>query len=177
MNLILTLTVVAASVLGSGMALPQAMRLARTGQVDGVSAVWIGVSMAINAWWTAYAVATELWAILPVSTVSLALYFAMATVYLRSVGRSALGGMAVGLLGLGMAPLPAFLIGGWDMAGLAILPLRPVHLDQKCSAHGPRAVSRYARGDAPLHRCHFCKVSVAVPQCAPGIPNAGEPWD
>ena len=120
MNLILTLTVVAASVLGSGMALPQAMRLARTGKVDGVSAVWIGVSMAINAWWTAYAVATELWAILPVSTVSLALYFAMATVYLRSVGRSALGGMAVGLLGLGMAPLPAFLIGGWDMAGLAI---------------------------------------------------------
>ena len=96
MNLILTLTVVAASVLGSGMALPQAMRLARTGKVDGVSAVWIGVSMAINAWWTAYAVATELWAILPVSTVSLALYFAMATVYLRSVGRSALGGMAVG---------------------------------------------------------------------------------
>jgi uncharacterized protein with PQ loop repeat len=120
MNLILTLTVVAASVLGSGMALPQAMRLARTGKVDGVSAVWIGVSMAINVWWTVYAFATSLWAILPVATVSLAVYVGMATVYLRSVGRPAISGMAVGALGLGMAPLPALLIGGWDLAGLAI---------------------------------------------------------
>ena len=120
MNLVLNLIVIAASVLGSGMALPQAIRLARTGRVDGVSAVWIGVSMAINVWWTAYALAVSLWAILPVSTISLAVYFGMAVVYFRSVGRQAIAGMALGSLVLGMAPLPALLIGGWEMAGLAI---------------------------------------------------------
>jgi uncharacterized protein with PQ loop repeat len=119
-NLILNLIVVAASVVGSGMALPQAIRLARTGRVDGVSAVWIGVSMAVNVWWTVYAFAVGLWAILPVSTISLAVYLGMAVVYLRTVGRSALGGMGFGAFVLGMAPLPALLIGGWEMAGLAI---------------------------------------------------------
>ena len=56
MNLVLNLIVVAASVLGSGMALPQALKLARTQNVEGVSAVWIGVSVAINVWWTIYAI-------------------------------------------------------------------------------------------------------------------------
>jgi uncharacterized protein with PQ loop repeat len=119
-NLVLNLIVIAASVLGSGMAVPQAIKLARTGRVDGVSAVWIGVSMAVNVWWTAYALAVSLWAILPVSTISLAVYVGMAVVYVRTVGRPALAGMALGALGLGMAPLPALLIGGWEVAGLAI---------------------------------------------------------
>jgi uncharacterized protein with PQ loop repeat len=120
MNLVLNLIVVAASVLGSGMALPQALKLARTQNVDGVSAVWIGVSMAINVWWTIYAIHESVWALLPVSTVSLALYLGMGVIYLRSVGASALPGFAVGGLILGMAPLPALLVGGWEAAGLAI---------------------------------------------------------
>ncbi|MFT7327671.1 MAG: hypothetical protein ACI88S_002103, partial [Ilumatobacter sp.] len=37
MNLILNLVVIAASVLGSGMAFPQARRLMKTRSVDGVS--------------------------------------------------------------------------------------------------------------------------------------------
>jgi uncharacterized protein with PQ loop repeat len=120
MNLVLNVIVVAASVLGSGMALPQARRLAKTRNVAGVSATWIGVSMAINIWWTVYAFATSLWAILPVSTVSLLLYLGMAAFYVHSVGPRALRGLAVGALGLGMIPLPVLLVSGWHVAGLAI---------------------------------------------------------
>jgi len=120
MNLVLNLIVVAASVLGSGMALPQALKLARTQKVDGVSAVWIGVSMAINAWWTVYAIHESVWALIPVSTVSLALYAGMGLIYLRSVGKSSLHGFVVGAFVLGMAPLPVLLTSGWEAAGLAI---------------------------------------------------------
>ncbi len=120
MNLVLNLIVVAASVLGSGMALPQALRLAKTRNVEGVSAVWIGVSMAINVWWSLYAVAASVWALLPVATISLAVYVGMAVIYLRSVGRSSLAGFGFGAFVLGMLPLPALLIGGWEIAGLAI---------------------------------------------------------
>lgn len=120
MNLVLNLIVVAASVLGSGMALPQALKLARTQNVDGVSAVWIGVSMAVNVWWTIYAIHESVWVLLPVSTVSLALYLGMGVIYLRSVGRASLPGLAVGALVLGMGPLPALLVAGWAAAGLAI---------------------------------------------------------
>jgi uncharacterized protein with PQ loop repeat len=55
MNLLLTSIVVVATVLGSWMAFPQARRIARTRQVDGVSPTWIGVSLAINGWWLTYA--------------------------------------------------------------------------------------------------------------------------
>jgi hypothetical protein len=54
MNLALDLLVVAATVLGSWMAFPQARRIARTRRVDGVSGTWIGVSLAINGWWLSY---------------------------------------------------------------------------------------------------------------------------
>jgi len=120
MNIVINLIVISASVLGSGMALPQALKLARTQNVDGVSAVWIGVSMAINIWWTIYAVHEAVWALLPVSVVSLTLYLGMAVIYLRSVGKSSIPGFAVGAFVLGMAPLPALLFGGWEAAGLAI---------------------------------------------------------
>ena len=120
MNLVLNLIVVSASVLGSGMALPQAFRLAKTRNVEGVSATWIGVSMAINTWWLAYALAASLWALVPVSLISLAVYVAMAALYLHTVGRVAVPGFALGMFGLGMMPMPALVFGGWAVAGLAI---------------------------------------------------------
>ena len=106
-----------ASVLGAGMALPQARRLLRTGNVDGVSAVWIGVSLTINAWWTAYAIAASVWGLLPVAVTSMVLYGAMGVVYLRAAGGAR--PMAAGAFGLGMAPLPFLLAGGWAAAGVA----------------------------------------------------------
>jgi uncharacterized protein with PQ loop repeat len=120
MSLVLNIVVVVATVLGSWMAFPQARRIARTRRVDGVSATWIGVSLSINGWWLTYALVTGLWALVPVSVVSLLLYGVMAVFFVSSVGRSALPGLALGAFGLGMVPLPFLIMGGWDLAGVAV---------------------------------------------------------
>lgn len=120
MNLVLNSLIVLATVLGSWMAFPQARRLVRTRHVEGVSAVWIGVSIAINGWWLAYGFAAEVWALVPVSAMSLALYSVMAFVYVTSVGRSALPAMGLGFFVLGMIPLPFLVAGGWPLAGIAV---------------------------------------------------------
>lgn len=120
MNLALNLLVVVATVLGSWMAFPQARRIARTRGVEGVSATWIGVSLAINGWWLTYGLVAGVWALVPVSIISLLLYGVMAWFYVASVGRPALPGLALGIFGLGMVPLPFLLIGGWELAGVAV---------------------------------------------------------
>lgn len=120
MDLVLNALVVIATVLGSWMAFPQTRRLLRTRRVDGVSAAWIGVSIAINAWWLAYAFAADVWAVVPVSLLSLVLYGVMAVVFTGSVGRRALVGIAAGFFGLGMIPLPFLVVGGWSLAGVAV---------------------------------------------------------
>jgi uncharacterized protein with PQ loop repeat len=119
-NLALNLLIVVATVLGSWMAFPQARRIARTRRVDGVSSAWIGVSLAINGWWLAYGLVVGVWALIPVSIVSLLLYGVMAWYFVRSVGRPALPGLAVGMFGLGMLPLPFLVVGGWQLAGVAV---------------------------------------------------------
>jgi uncharacterized protein with PQ loop repeat len=120
MQLLLNLLVVVATVLGSWMAFPQARRIARTRRVDGVSATWIGVSLAINSWWLTYGLVAGIWALVPVSVISLLLYGVMAWFFVLSVGRAAVPGLALGVFGLGMVPLPFLLIGGWELAGVAV---------------------------------------------------------
>lgn len=120
MNIVVNLLVVLATALGSWMAFPQARRLVRTRQVEGVSAVWIGVSVAINAWWLTYGIVADVWALIPVSVISLSLYGVMGIVYLGTVGRSAAVPMALGCFGLGMVPLPFLILGGWQLAGVAV---------------------------------------------------------
>jgi uncharacterized protein with PQ loop repeat len=120
MSLVLTSIVVAATVLGSWMAFPQARRIARTRRVDGVSATWIGVSLAINGWWLTYGLAAGVWALVPVSFISLVLYATTAWYYLASAGRRGVPGMALGAFGLGMIPLPFLALGGWELAGVAV---------------------------------------------------------
>jgi len=120
MHLLLNFLVVVATVLGSWMAFPQARRIARTRRVEGVSATWIGVSLAINAWWLTYGLVAGVWALVPVSIISLLLYGVMAWFFVLSVGRAAVPGLALGVFGLGMVPLPFLLIGGWELAGVAV---------------------------------------------------------
>ena len=117
--LIITLVVIA-NVLGSAMAYPQAAKLVRTGNAEGVSPIWAGVSVSMNLWWLAYGLAEELWGLVPVSAVAAVLYAVVIVAYVRAAGRSSIGGVAVGLFVLGMAPLPFLLAGGWTVAGLAI---------------------------------------------------------
>jgi len=120
MHLLLNFLVIVATLLGSWMAFPQARRIARTRRVDGVSATWIGVSLAINAWWLTYGLVAGIWAVVPVSIISLLLYGVMAWFFVLSVGRAAIPGLALGVFGLGMVPLPFLLIGGWELAGVAV---------------------------------------------------------
>lgn len=120
MQFTVTLIAIAATVLGSWMAFPQARRLLRTRQVDGVSPVWIGVSTAINGWWIAYGLAAEVWVLLPVATISFLLYATMAAAYVAAVGRSGWVGIVAGVAGPGMVPLPFLLMGGWTAAGVAL---------------------------------------------------------
>ncbi len=120
MNLMLNALVIFATVLGSGMALPQARRLATTRRADGVSPTWVGVSLALNAWWIAYGLAAPVWALLPVSIISFSLYAFMAYLFVTSIGRSSLRGLTLGVLGLGMVPLPFLIVGGWELAGLVV---------------------------------------------------------
>lgn len=120
MNIVLTLIAVTATVVGSGMALPQARHLARTRRVDGVSPAWVGVSVALNGWWIAYAFGEQVWAVVPVSVVSVVLYGAIGVFLFHTVGRRCVPGLLVGGLLLGMVPLPFLLAGGWTLAGVTV---------------------------------------------------------
>ncbi|MFK8023972.1 MAG: hypothetical protein AB8G26_08425 [Ilumatobacter sp.] len=116
-----TLMIVVANVMGAGMAYPQASKLIRTGNTDGVSGVWAGVSLTMNIWWLAYGLAQGLWVLVPVSAVAAVLYVAIVVAYARRRGvRTSIGGIALGAFVLGMMPLPFLLVGGWSVAGLAI---------------------------------------------------------
>jgi uncharacterized protein with PQ loop repeat len=118
--LVMTTVVLAANVLGAGMAYPQARKLVRTRRADGVSTVWVGISMAMNAWWVVYGLVAEVWALIPVSGVSFLLYATIAYFMLRTVGGSALRGIVLGLFGLGVLPVVFLLAGGWELAGTVI---------------------------------------------------------
>ena len=119
-SFVLPVLLIVANVMGAGMIVPQMMRLHRQRVVDGVSGVWVGVGIAMNMWWVAYAVEGSLWGILPVSAVGICLYSVMAWQYVEIVAGPSLPALAVGLLGLGMIPLPFLVLDGWRGAGLAI---------------------------------------------------------
>lgn len=120
MTVLIVTLVVIANILGSAMAYPQAARMVRTGNADGVSPVWAGVSVAMNIWWLVYGLATGLWGLVPTSAVATALYVVIAVSLVRSVGRQAAPGLVVGGLLLGMTPLPVLLVAGWRAAGVTI---------------------------------------------------------
>lgn len=120
MNLVLNGIVLCATVLGSGMAYPQARKLFRTGRVEGVSAVWAGVSAALNTWWLVYGLSEAVWAVVPVSVLSLALYMTIAVLIVHHSGRRSLAGIVGGAAALGAVPLPFLVVGGWQLAGTVV---------------------------------------------------------
>ena len=117
---LITAMLVVANVMGAGMAYPQAARIVRHRITSGVSGVWAGVSLSMNLWWLAYGLSEQLWGLVPVSAVAAVLYGVIIVAYVRAAGRAVVPRVLVGLLVLGMAPLPFLLAGGWIVAGLAI---------------------------------------------------------
>lgn len=118
--LLVSTTVVIANVTGAGMIVPQVLRLHRGRAADGVSALWIGIGVALNLFWCGYALDRDLWAVVPVSAVSLALYAAMAVLYAGIVGPRAIRELASGFAAGAAAPLAAVVVGGWTLAGIAL---------------------------------------------------------
>jgi len=117
--MLLTALLIFANVLGATMALPQALRLVRTGRCDGVSGGWAGLSLAMNLWWLSYGLALGLWSLVPVSAVAAALYVVIAVTWIRLRGRAALRQVALGFA-VGLFPVPFLMVGGWSVAGLAV---------------------------------------------------------
>lgn len=120
MTIFIITLVVIANVLGSAMAYPQAAKMIKTGNADGVSAVWAGVSVSMNLWWLVYGIANGLWGLVPTSLVATVLYTIIVVAFVRSIGRDAFGGLALGALVFGLAPLPVLLVVGWQAAGITI---------------------------------------------------------
>ena len=117
--LLITTTAVLANAFGAFMALPQVWKLVRTRRLDGLSPVWAGVSVGMNAWWLAYGLAADLWALVPVSVMSIVLYGSIAGIFGRAGGRAATG-VGRGLVLVALAPVPFLVAGGWTLAGIAI---------------------------------------------------------
>lgn len=120
MTIFIITLVVIGNILGSAMAYPQAARLLRTGNPEGVSAIWAGVSFSMNLWWLVYGLANGLWGLVPTSAIAASLYAVIVVAFVRSVGRPAFGGLALGSLVFGLVPLPVLLVAGWQSAGVTI---------------------------------------------------------
>lgn len=105
---------------GAGMLLPQVFRLRRRGTLDGVSAKWVGVGLAMNSWWLAYALATGLRDLIPLAAISILLYADLARSIVRLSGRGSTIKMAKGGLLLAWVPAVFMPAAGWAGAGLAI---------------------------------------------------------
>jgi uncharacterized protein with PQ loop repeat len=120
MNLISTVTVIVATLLGSSMALPQARRLYSTRRVEGLSAAWIGVSVALNAWWLDYGFAQDVWVLIPVSAVSVLLYLLIAVMFVHTSGWTSLRPMIAAGVALGLLPIGFLAFGGWVVTGVVV---------------------------------------------------------
>lgn len=118
----LTVALVIANVAGVAMLFPQAIRLHRTGRVEGVSPHWIGFGLMMNAGWLVYGFAMDLPGLIPVSAAALVVYMwilgrvmelsrpvavtalvtavglALATVVIAVVAGSVVAGVVLGLL-------------------------------------------------------------------------------
>lgn len=110
---------VVANVTGTAMLLPQAWRLWRHRRLAGVSPSWLGVGLAMNLWWTAYALALQLWGLVPISVASLGLYGFSAMLVL-GIDRRTIGAMLAGAATIGTPPAIALAADGWTTAGVVI---------------------------------------------------------
>lgn len=139
----MTLVVIAASVLGGAMAVPQALKLRRDRRTDGISPAWAGISAAVNAWWGIYGIGVGDWSIVPVSVVSVMAYLVIAVALVRfraNPWAGVLRPMLLTTVAVAAVPLAAVLVDGWATAGIVLGALYGVQLS-------PAVVSVYRASD------------------------------
>lgn len=120
---VLTLIVIAANVLGSVMALPQAIAIVRTRNTLGISPTWVAISTTINVWWAAYGFGIADKAIIPVAVVSFGAYAVIAVALVRlspATLRASARAIAAATAAVAVIPLLALLAGGWSAAGITL---------------------------------------------------------
>ena len=119
-NVVLSALLIAATALGIAMVVPQIVHIHRTRSTDGVSIMWIGVGVALNSWWTVYAIGAGVWGLTPVSVSGMALYVTMLVQFSQLHGLRSLGGFLGGAITFALLPLPALLLGGIEAAGIVV---------------------------------------------------------
>ena len=119
-ELLLSSVVVVANVLGVAMIWPQVARLHRDRTTSGVSPTWVGVGIALNWWWLAYAAAQQLVGLVPVSVGGTVLYLTMAVQLHRLTGGATTSRLVMSTIGVSSVPLAGLVAGGWAGAGLAV---------------------------------------------------------
>lgn len=120
MGPLMTPLLIMANVFGVGMIVPQAVRIHRTRIADGVSATWIGISLALNLGWFLYGVHGRLWGLIPVSAGALLLYGIVAAKLISITGSLGLRRVTTGVLGASVAPASALMAAGWIGLGLTL---------------------------------------------------------
>ncbi|MGH8874809.1 MAG: hypothetical protein ACRDVM_06100 [Acidimicrobiia bacterium] len=113
-----TVAVVVATALTVAMLLPQLVKLARTGQAEGVSATWAAFGAVTNLAWTAYVASQGLWAAAPSTALVSVLYLVVLFLIVRT-GRGAGRVTAPAAAAWVMAMAAVLASGGW--AGLGLL--------------------------------------------------------
>jgi len=119
---LIVLSVVAASVLGVAMLIPQALTISRRGDFSGVSPSWIGGGLAINLGWIGYSLAADLPGLLPVAMGATVLYGWMASM-VRSTSRAMFAKAMVGAATLGALFAIAAFVGGVAGVGIVVASL------------------------------------------------------
>ncbi len=127
------IVVALANILGGAVAIPQAARLIRHRRVEGVSSLWAGSSVGVNAWWIAYGVGAgdSSWAIIPVGVISTVAYLLISVNLVRFTNRTSRAAIYSLVIpaAIGAAlPVPAFLFGGWSATGVTLGTIYGVQL-------------------------------------------------
>ncbi len=117
---VLSAVVVVANITGASMVLPQVLRLRRGQRVDGVSPLWVGVGMATNVWWVAYALHQQVLGLAPVTAIGAVLYSVIAVEFSRIVGPAVVPRFVLGGVGSSVAPAAALLLSGMPAAGVVL---------------------------------------------------------
>ncbi len=122
-----------ANILGGAVAIPQAAKLIRHRRVEGVSALWAGSSVGVNAWWIAYGVGAgeSSWAIIPVGVISTVAYLLISINLVRfstRTSQAAIYSLVIPAVIGATLPFPAFLLGGWPATGVTLGTIYGVQL-------------------------------------------------
>ncbi len=120
MNIAIPFLVIIANILGTGMILPQVLRLHRTSSATGLSLPGTGVGIVMNFWWVVYALQAGVPGMIPVSVAGIFLYSIIALQCFRLVGGAALKSIVLGTLSIGAIPAVALLLADLPTAGLII---------------------------------------------------------